>query len=236
MEAALKAEHQFEVQKYLLFFKQKREESLREADAALTQFASQSVTDLMMSKDEVMLLLRDMTQELKSTLEAELANHVRMSAIYIRTLLYQGEQQGMSFQADTSYLENQRMIEEMAKIEKHQKTLSELSRAPTGGARLPTLQSGFSNDPALIQELREKKEELATLKERLARLQAQLSAVLSEKEELAERASHMVQAQSQHEEDDSQARVMTEELYQTKVNRHVAGAGDEGRTAGSAQS
>jgi len=236
MEAALKAEHQFEVQKYLLFFKQKREESLREADAALTQFASQSVTDLMMSKDEVMLLLRDMTQELKSTLEAELANHVRMSAIYIRTLLYQGEQQGMSFQADTSYLENQRMIEEMAKIEKHQKTLSELSRAPTGGARLPTLQSGFSNDPALIQELREKKEELATLKERLARLQAQLSAVLSEKEELAERASHMVQAQSQHEEDDSQARVMTEELYQTKVNRHVAGAGDEGRTVGSAQS
>ena len=218
METVLKPEHQFEVQKFLLFFKQKREESLREADAALSQFASQSVTDLMMSKDEVMELLKAMTSELKTTLEAELANIVRMSAIYIRTLLYQGEQQGMSFQADTSYLENQRMIEEMAKIEKHQKTLAELSRAPSGGARLPTLQSGFSNDPTLIQELREKKEEVNQLKERLSRLQVQLSTAMADKEELTEKVAHLEATQTQHhEEDDSQAREMTAELFQAKV-------------------
>lgn len=110
------------------------------------------------------------------------------------------------------------MIEEMAKIEKQQKTLAELSRAPTGGARLPTLQSGFNNDPSLVQELREKKEELATLRDRLTRLQSQLTAVMSEKEELSERAAHLAHSQSQlMVEEESQAKVMTEELYQTKL-------------------
>ena len=172
MESALKSEHQGELQKYLQFFKLKRDESLSEASVAIQQCKDSNLRDEVYSKEDVEQAVDALGNEMKSTLESELQNIVRMSGVYISSIMSQGEKEGVTFKGDVSFLEDHKALEEMKRIETGQRTLERLDRQPTQGARLPTLQAGFNNDPAIISELNDKKEEVKKIQERFTQVQA----------------------------------------------------------------
>ncbi len=72
MDSSLKPEHQAELQKYLQFFKLKRDESIKEASIAVEQCKDQSLRDEVYSKTDVEEVINALGEEMKRTLESEL--------------------------------------------------------------------------------------------------------------------------------------------------------------------
>lgn len=169
MESALNSEHQGELQKYLQFFKLKRGEAVSEANVAIQQCKDSNLRDEIYSKEDVEQAVDALGEEMKNTLESELQNIVRMSGVYISSLMSQGEKSGLEMKGDVSFLEDHKALEEMKRIETGQKAapLQPLDKpVKTQGARLPTLQAGFNNDPAIVSELNDTKQEVKKIQER----------------------------------------------------------------------
>ncbi|CAG9329796.1 LZTFL1 [Blepharisma stoltei] len=183
MEGILSPDHQVEVKKYLDFFALKRRENLKEIDTSAKQFIAKNLNeDALLQKNEVEAFMDNFVREVSSTIEAELQNIAHMSGVYIKILMNQAQTHNLTLQADTSFIENLHAIEEMRNIERSQKALDLNKR--TQGARLPTLQTSFNNDPLLVKQLNELKEENNTLKNRMKQMQTQISQILDEKMEL----------------------------------------------------
>jgi hypothetical protein len=87
MDSILKPEHQNELQKYLQFFKLKRDESLREATIAVDQCKESTLRDEVYAKQDVEAAINALGDEMKRTLESELQNIIRMSGVYISSLM-----------------------------------------------------------------------------------------------------------------------------------------------------
>jgi hypothetical protein len=83
-----------------------------------------------------------------------------MSGVYISSFMTQGERENITFVGDTSYLEDHKALETMARIEQGHRQTEVLDKQRTKGARLPTLAAGFNNDPSIVSELQDKKEEV----------------------------------------------------------------------------
>jgi chromosome segregation ATPase len=182
--SVLKPEHQVELKKFLYFFELKRQESLKELEIAMVESVKNELhDDMMYSRHEVEAMLLSLRYEAKSVLEQELQNITRMSAVYAKTLIHQLDTAGLTFTVDTSYLENQRLIEEMVSLEKAQKTV-EMPKA-TSSARLPTLQASYVNDPALTRQLQAANEELMTLRSRVRTLQEEMATILMDRSSLS---------------------------------------------------
>lgn len=184
MEAILKPEHQEELRKFLHFFELKRAESSKELDTAMKDRAKDEMrNEVMFSREEVETVLIALRSEAKSCLDKELQLITHMSAVYAKTLIHQLDNAGLSFVVDTSYLENQRLIEEMARLEKLQRSV-DMPRTGSS-ARLPTLQASYVNDPVLINQLQQANEELLSLRSRCNKYQEQLANTLQDKSSLS---------------------------------------------------
>lgn len=189
MEEILSAEHQQEIKKYLDFFYTKRREGVGELETVSKQFKSR-VAEEMFSKSEVEDLLNALMEELSNTFEGEFQNIVQMSGVYVKTLMVQAQNSGVTLSSEISSLENHRAIEEIKKIERGEKQF-ELNKKTTQGARLPTLQAGFNNDPNLVRNLNELKEENQKFKERINQLQSQVSELIDERNHLKQQNAQL---------------------------------------------
>eukprot|EP00743_Colponemidia_sp_Colp-15_P004213 GILK01004545.1.p1 GENE.GILK01004545.1~~GILK01004545.1.p1 ORF type:complete len:276 (-),score=79.74 GILK01004545.1:138-932(-) len=178
--ADLTEAHQEELKRYLHFFKLKREFHLKEVENIVNDFKEDRLLDDVFSKEEVETLIDNLSATLRNTLQTELQGSSRMSAIYVRQLLASAQSSNVSLHGDTGILEDQRLLEDVAKIEsgKHVHTPS---TGVSGASRLPTLQSAFNNDPSLLNELNEMKEKNRTLTERYQQMQQQLTALAKAK-------------------------------------------------------
>jgi len=69
------------------------------------------------SKDEMLEVLDDMQQEMRTTFKSELEMFYRMSGIMMQMIMFDAEKQNSTIRADVNYMENYKALQEMKDFE-----------------------------------------------------------------------------------------------------------------------
>ena len=210
MEHILSQSHILEVRKYMSFFEHKRKESLNEIQTAFSQCLKKSSTDEILSWAEVESLILGLKDEIRITMDSELQNIVYMSGVYIKILMSQAETQGLQLQADISFIENEKAIEEMRNIGSLERDLTK----KTQGARLPTLQAGAINEQNSSLKVRELSDERDSLKKKILEQQATITQLLEELNRFKANNESALKTESLYE---SEVKEVSQALEETKV-------------------
>ena len=110
---------------------------------------------------------------------------------------------GLTLQAEASYMENQYFTKKFSKSLEELKAFEESytkigrkgetkSKAGAGMARLPTLQGGYNNDPRIISELENLKQENEALNDKIKKLEKRMLEIAKSKSDLEVQAEEDV--------------------------------------------
>ena len=113
-----------------------------------------------------------------------------MSGVFVQMLLYDAEKQNTNLKAEVAYMENYKALESIKTFEEIKAPEEGLQKKKTAGmARLPTLGSStYNNDPAVMRQLEELKEDNVRLNERANTLALELSKTKKNTEQVTEEA------------------------------------------------
>eukprot|EP01017_Pseudomicrothorax_dubius_P029259 TRINITY_DN353_c0_g2_i1.p1 TRINITY_DN353_c0_g2~~TRINITY_DN353_c0_g2_i1.p1 ORF type:complete len:247 (+),score=85.00 TRINITY_DN353_c0_g2_i1:162-902(+) len=182
---SVSTEHQEELIKFMNFFLIKKEEALKELKYSLDDFLSDNVHDSIYNKEDVESLFGKFFTGVSKHVDDEIFNILKMIGVYINILMEQGERSGVSFKADLSFVESSKAREDIANLLKAgvggSGGANLVKRQVTGLTKLPTIGSGYNNDPALLTKIDELQIELENLRNMNAKMQRELIAGAKEK-------------------------------------------------------
>eukprot|EP00448_Togula_jolla_P039204 CAMPEP_0170625412 /NCGR_PEP_ID=MMETSP0224-20130122/30742_1 /TAXON_ID=285029 /ORGANISM="Togula jolla, Strain CCCM 725" /LENGTH=293 /DNA_ID=CAMNT_0010951979 /DNA_START=3 /DNA_END=884 /DNA_ORIENTATION=- len=176
--------HSAQAARFLSFFKGKATAAVSEGDAAKANFASDYLSDeeRIYNKNDVEGILGAYHTQMTAFFREHLENSANLSAVYICQLFAQAEQAGMSLQLDDiSFVEDQSRLNQLSGLAALH---GAPPLAPKPKATLPTLGSGGTADPAILQELQDVKEDNRQMKDRYQLMQTELSGLLKERSTL----------------------------------------------------
>lgn len=210
MEYPLNSTHLQEVQKFVNFFEAKRKESIFYINSSFQQCLEKKINDDILSKSEVETLINDLRDEIKLTVDLELQNIVYMSGVYVKILMSQAESNNIILQADTSFIENEKAIEEMKNLGNYERDLNKKSQ----GGRLPTLQAGIALDNNLAARVKELAEEKEVMRKQIIDQRNKITEIL---EELNKHKG--IKSESNYE---TEVKEVSQALEETKVTQYIA--------------
>eukprot|EP01022_Parablepharisma_sp_SALTPOND_P026631 TRINITY_DN64514_c2_g1_i1.p3 TRINITY_DN64514_c2_g1~~TRINITY_DN64514_c2_g1_i1.p3 ORF type:complete len:300 (-),score=69.84 TRINITY_DN64514_c2_g1_i1:71-970(-) len=229
----LTEEHKEMLMKYIKFFKIKNDHSVKEVNLAIKDIRDDKFTPFsqpfyritgdLYSRAEVEEMFNKVTSEVSKTLANELDASTRMAAVFVQMVMNEAQKAGITLQAEVSYMENQhafqysnlnsKSLEELKSFEEGYTKIAKKgetkSKAGVGLARLPTLQGGYSNDPRILMELDEVKEQNAALKEKIRKLEEKMIEIAKTKGD--------IEIQKQEEEKLAKAGAETAESLKDKL-------------------
>jgi len=175
----LAGDHQVELNRYLNHFRAKKDGVIKEVDLALNEFREDNVQDSIFNREDVEAMMDKLKEEMRKVLDQEITNLVRVSGIYVQTVLTEAEKSQVNIKIDMNLIENNTAIENIKKFEsKNVKDIEVTKTSKSMGAKLPTLSGGSEDAAKKIQEL---EAEVASLKQRNQDLQVDLIKLTKEK-------------------------------------------------------
>lgn len=173
--------HQAQISRYFAFFKGKRERHLKELEAISEDVKDDRCSDDVYNRDDVRSIMDSYCIQVSSAVKEELEKVSNLSAVYVSQLLAQAQAASLTLETDISLIEDQGRIEQI-------KELASMKPGPPVPKRgpLPQLNAqGYSNDPALLQECQDLKEENRKMADRFQQMQAQTTDLLRERASLS---------------------------------------------------
>jgi len=186
--------HQGQVARFVSFFKGKRDGCLNDRRVANEDFLSDHLSDdsAIFNRDQVMGMFQLYMQQTGDQLNEEIEKVNKLAAVYCTELMRAGQAQGVNLQTeDISLVEDQNRID-------HVNALTSLNKQPMAlparsGGLLPTLGSSPAQDPALLQQVQDSREETRVMTERYQMMQNQVSGLLQERSGLSSELENVKQ-------------------------------------------
>lgn len=196
MSSELSDFNKAQVQRYVSYFKGKRERLIAERESEKAEFKSDRLSD-----DQAILTAADASDLLDSyhaqvvgTIREALEGYVNLSAVYVAQILHRAEQSGVAFEGDLSSIEDQHRLAEIANLVTLGFVPPPLAKRAAGLAALgapaaaPTSPAGPPPPPpdfAAAGRLQELESENLMLHERYQQMQAQVTQLAQERSSLA---------------------------------------------------
>mmetsp|Transcript_76257 Transcript_76257/g.123237 ORF Transcript_76257/g.123237 Transcript_76257/m.123237 type:complete len:268 (-) Transcript_76257:212-1015(-) len=184
-----------QVQRFISYFKGKRERLLAEREAEKAEFVSDRLSDdqAIFNKTDVEDMLDTYHAHVVGTIREALEGFVNLSAVYVAQVLQRAEQYGVSIEGDISAIEDQHRVDEIAQLaaqgfvplvmNKKGSLLGAISGvqpappSPTGG--------GIGADFAAAARVQELESENHQMRDRYQTMQQQVSDLLRERSQLS---------------------------------------------------
>mmetsp|Transcript_8024 Transcript_8024/g.15585 ORF Transcript_8024/g.15585 Transcript_8024/m.15585 type:complete len:326 (-) Transcript_8024:543-1520(-) len=187
MNLNLSEEHDLQVQGYLRFSKLKRDQHVRETIATISDFKDDRVIPgEMYNYQEMDSLFNGLSESVREMVDKEIQNAYHTNALLIKILLSQAQAQGVELIVDTAQLENEFLIKQIGATETTalNRPASDFIRRNAQLGRIGTVATVATQDPALIKERDNLKEESVVLKDRLTKMQEEVTKVMRERSSL----------------------------------------------------
>lgn len=201
---SLSEDNQIQLQKYLRFFRQKRDGLQRTLQDDFRDAKADKSDEDVFTKDDVMDFVDSISGKTRSTVGFEVSNIVNMGALLVTQLLESAELKGLQLELDTSAIENQRLLEAI-----EQMNLSGVVKSKGRGE----LTSFRDEAKARQQESKVMKDETdrleasnRTLQERFTTLQNDSTRLQREKNTLASEVAELRKKLDDYERNESSSR------------------------------
>ena len=146
-------EHQALLKNYLSFFSKKKDECFKQIQLAIEDTKYEQRNTKLFTAVDFEEIMNKLSSEMEDAVTSELTVFYRMSGVMVQMLMFDAEQKKATLNADVSYMENYKALEQMKEFE-NLKSLasgttaaSAFSMAPIGGmkkgSQLPTLGSAM---------------------------------------------------------------------------------------------
>lgn len=177
--------HQGQVARFVSFFKGKRDACMGDRRVANEEFLSDHLSDdsAIFNRDQVLGMFQLHMQQSTDSLNEELEKLTKLSAVYCTELMRAGQGQGVNLQTEDISL-----VEDANRLA-HVNALTSLNKsplpAPARNSLLPTLGAAQAQDPALVQQVQDAREETRVMNERYQGMQQQVTSLLTERSALS---------------------------------------------------
>lgn len=173
--------------RYLKFAKSQRLHRLKVIDKSFDDVKHSRLLEETYTSDEVKQILDDLCTVVRAEVESELINSAHANVVLLRQLCQQAERWHLQLQADISELEDGSLIEKVDDMEAEGLTTGRALQASSRSHKLSPLEDAHGPSALLQKEMARMKSENAMLRSRLKDVESQVSQILNQKSELAER-------------------------------------------------
>jgi len=182
-----------QVQRYISYFKAKRERLLSDREVEKDEFINDRLADdqAIFSKADVQDMLDTYHAQVIGTIREALEGFVNLSAVYTSQVLQRAEMSGVQIDADLSAIEDQYSLDQIQAMALQGHAPGNLrsrgSALPSLGAAPPVSPSGLAppTDLATAARLQELEQENMQMRERYNAMQMQVSQLAAERSQLA---------------------------------------------------
>nr|XP_050033575.1 leucine zipper transcription factor-like protein 1 isoform X2 [Dermacentor andersoni] len=187
-ERELNDGHHDVIVRYLKFSKSQRAQRLKVIDKSFDDVKHARLLEETYTSEEVQQILDDLCTVVRAEVESELINSAHANVVLLRQLCKQAEQWHLQLQADMSELEDGSLIENVGGMElEGLSTGKQLQASSSRSHKLSPLEDSHGPSALLQKEIARMKSENAMLRSRLKDVESQVSQILNQKSELAER-------------------------------------------------
>ncbi|KAL1484919.1 hypothetical protein MTO96_032283, partial [Rhipicephalus appendiculatus] len=187
-ERELSDGHHDVIVRYLKFSKSQRAQRLKVIDKSFDDVKHARLLEETYTSEEVQQILDDLCTVVRAEVESELINSAHANVVLLRQLCKQAEQWHLQLQADMSELEDGSLIENVGSMELEGLSAGkQLQASSSRSHKLSPLEDSHGASALLQKEIARMKSENAMLRSRLKDVESQVSQILNQKSELAER-------------------------------------------------
>lgn len=173
--------HKAQISRYFAFFKGKRDRHVKEIADIAEDIKDDRCSDDVYNRDDVQSIMDSYCIQVSASVKEELEKVANLSAVYVSQLLQQAQISGLQLETDISIIEDQSRIDSIQELAKFGAAPPQPKRAS-----LPQLSAqGYSNDPNLLQECQDLKEENRKMADRFQQMQTQTTELLRERASLS---------------------------------------------------
>ncbi|KAK8783686.1 hypothetical protein V5799_009953 [Amblyomma americanum] len=174
--------------RYLKFAKSQRSQRLKVIDRSFDDVKHARLLEETYTSEEVKQILDDLCTVVRAEVESELINTAHANVVLLRQLCQQAEKWHLQLQADITELEDGSLIEKVGDMEAEGLTTGRVLQASSSRShKLSPLEDAHGPSALLQKEIARMKTENAMLRSRLKDVESQVSQILNQKSELAEK-------------------------------------------------
>eukprot|EP00442_Polarella_glacialis_P021717 CAMPEP_0115152934 /NCGR_PEP_ID=MMETSP0227-20121206/66438_1 /TAXON_ID=89957 /ORGANISM="Polarella glacialis, Strain CCMP 1383" /LENGTH=254 /DNA_ID=CAMNT_0002563601 /DNA_START=116 /DNA_END=881 /DNA_ORIENTATION=- len=245
MTTELSDSNKGQVQRFISYFKGKRERLLAEREAEKAEFVSDRLSDdqAIFNKTDVEDMLDTYHAHVVGTIREALEGFVNLSAVYVAQVLQRAEQYGVSIEGDISAIEDQHRVDEIAQLAAQgfvplvMNKKGSLLGAISGVQPAPPSPSGggIGADFAAAARVQELESENHQMRDRYQTMQQQVSDLLRERSQLGAggpRAAERLVESTQFQEMKAIVRKKTDEVKLLRTYISSAGLEPPGTEGG----
>mmetsp|Transcript_19146 Transcript_19146/g.18794 ORF Transcript_19146/g.18794 Transcript_19146/m.18794 type:complete len:183 (-) Transcript_19146:301-849(-) len=176
-------DHSNLLKRYLKFFNLKKESAFKEVKLSLGDIREDSLDNAVFTKADVEGIFSKIEEEVVSTFRDELDRFYKMSGVFVQMLLHDAEKQDANINAEVSFMENYKALEEIKQFEEEKEALSlpsMVNKVSKMASKLPTLLDKDENKQLQFQN-KQLMTENESLKKKIAFQEKKLIDSLKEK-------------------------------------------------------
>lgn len=202
----LSSESHVEMVKYLKFFRERKESSLRQVEKEFTDVKMDRLNEDMYSREDVDDILDFLKSGLRTQVSSNISKVVNMGALVLGQLLEDGKAKGTLLEIETSAIENEKLLEAVEKMS--------LDALPKSKTRIDALPS-FKKDAKAMRDEAERLEgsnkklstQLKSLEGQSRRLSQEKLELLNQIETLREKMNESSESMSKEEDSENSERI-----------------------------
>lgn len=182
-----------QVQRYISYFKAKRERLLAERESEKTEFISDRLADdqAIFSRADVEEMLETFHSQTAGSVREALEGFVNLSAVYVSQVLHRAESFGVPIDIDMAAIEDQNSIDQIASLALQGFVPAAMGKRNAnlpslGGVPPPPSPLGPAGDLNTMAKMQELEQDNAQLRERYSQMQQQVSELTHERSQLSE--------------------------------------------------
>eukprot|EP00747_Dinoflagellata_sp_TGD_P169869 gnl/TRDRNA2_/TRDRNA2_199970_c0_seq1.p1 gnl/TRDRNA2_/TRDRNA2_199970_c0~~gnl/TRDRNA2_/TRDRNA2_199970_c0_seq1.p1 ORF type:complete len:294 (-),score=87.29 gnl/TRDRNA2_/TRDRNA2_199970_c0_seq1:58-939(-) len=176
--------HTAQIQRFMAFFKGKNERLIRDLASLEDDYKSDRLMDdqAIYNKGDAEVLVDGLRDQMLTTINEQLHNTVNLTAVYMSQLMAQAESVNFILQVDDiSVIEDVSRTDQVSALA----ALPQQPLQPRKQATLTAIRAAYNNDPAVVGELQEMKEQNRQMMDRYQLMQTEVSSLLQERSALS---------------------------------------------------
>lgn len=180
--------HQEQISKYLALLRQKRQRQVREVEEIIAEVHETRCQEDVFNSGDVQSAVDASSAQVVQHVVEEYDRVVGGCAVLLSSYMGGAEGSGLLVETDISTVQDEAALRQVSQLDVGRRSLMQ-QRSGT----LAPLAPVYSNNPDVVREVQELKEENRQWADKLARVQAQVEEVISERERLAMELDSAVQ-------------------------------------------
>lgn len=179
-------DHSALLKRYLNFFHLKKENAFKEVKMIIKDLEDEALENHVFTRNDVEAIFKKIYDDVSSTYRNELDRFYKMSGVFVQMLLHDAEKQSANLNAEVSFMENYKALEEIKQFEENKEETvlslpSMVNKMSKMASKLPSLLDKKKDE----EDLKTLSDENKSLKQKIAFQEQKLIKVLQEKSGLS---------------------------------------------------